>query len=228
MSDKKQLFGTDPNQVPRNRDLGTMAYVDSDMLGMVLYASYETSNWNERRPSTVDLFQGGYLSTNSTGDNFHIPIDSSYKTSVVYVTRSITGTGTNHEYLALHYESGTQVTSQIETVVGYLRNDGTSGVLFSGATSWPRITDTSDCTFLLHTVATVYNSDANQVGYNNRPGVKFENTYTWSGIGVCHTHGSLSVNNAGGTIGALQFNTDVVGGGNNTYGVVDWKVFGIR
>lgn len=226
----KRLIGTKPNQIPTNSMLGTAAYADSRTLGFHKYAELSITDWANNKPSITPLFNGNsYISTNSGGDNFHIPIDTSYKVSKVFVTRRLYDFAAQHnEYIALHYEGGSQVTGNIEGAVQFFRANQTSGTAISGtAGTWMTIGNNIDDGWMMTTELTVFNGDAG-INAFNRPGLQLHNTYTYSAVGVSHSWGSLSVNANGATIGAVQFNVDGVGGASTGYDLVDYVVFGVR
>jgi hypothetical protein len=226
----KRLIGTKPNQVPTNGMLGTAAYADSRTFGFHKYAELSITDWANEGPDITTLYNDtSYLSRNSGGDNFHIPIDTSYKVSKIFVTRRIYDFVNNHnEYIALHYESGSQITGNIEGAIQYFRANQTSGTAISGtAVTWATIGNNIDDGYIMTSEITVFNGDAGQNGFH-RPKVHIQNTYTYASIGVTHAWGSLSVNTNSATIGAVQFNVDGIGGANTGYDLVDYVVFGVR
>jgi hypothetical protein len=229
MAKPNSMIGTGHNQVPTNGMLGTAAYMDSYSLGMEMYASYSTNDWLNDKPSLTSMIRSGaYISTNSGGDNFHIPIDPAYKQSVVHCTRMIKDVASQHtEYVSLHYASGSQATGVQESALYFFRRDGGIGFMAnSGAGTWVRIGNAIDDGQLMHTTINVFQGEANEF---NRPGIQLVNTYVYSAIGVNSVHGSVSMATSGAQIGAIQFNVDVAsGGGVPTYELVDYKVFGVR
>lgn len=223
---KSRMIGTDPNQVPTNSMLGGAAYMDSDAIGMVQYDKYHTSDWMQDGAGVLRPMRGSFknsVTANSGGDSFFIPIDPGYKQSIVYCSRMLKATSTLcTEYLALAYESGSQISSALEYANMFQRANGTSGFQANGTNgTWPQIGSGIDDGFIMQTTVVVSQSDASLYP---RPCLEFTNTYTYSGVGITQVHGSIGVNNATGSIGALQFNVDP--GGVN-YQMVDYKVFGV-
>lgn len=223
---KSRMIGTDPNQVPTNSMLGGAAYMDSDAIGMVQYDKYHTSDFMQDGANLLRPMRGSfknYVSSNSGGDSFFVPIDPGYKQSIVYCSRMLKPTSTLcTEYLALAYESGSQISSALEYAIMYQRANGTSGFQANSTNgTWPQIASGIDDGFIMQTTVVVSQSEASQYP---RPCLEFTNTYTYSGVGITQTHGSIGVNNNTGSIGALQFNVDP--GGVN-YQMVDYKVFGV-
>lgn len=124
-----KLIGTDPNQVPSNADLGTLAYVDSDQAGEIT-VSYLTAKSYTGTPTQIEISPSGQdariVATNGIGGLGRIHWDAGgggrweFRTGAVDANTGIADTPSTR--LEIYHDGQIALQNNAELRIGY---DGT-------------------------------------------------------------------------------------------------------
>lgn len=204
----KRLFGSAPNQVSRNKDLGTMAFQDHTSFMKLI--DYRNS--------------GGPTVSQDIGANVPIATLDLQKYSQFHVTYKlrVTSTGGMHVYIPFFDKAGNQLTMG-GRLDGYNTSGSANTPFSSTGDVWPRVAFDAQEATTVYTQFWIYSTDGiNGVTYE--PSVNIQTSWYYRGVGFAWASGMLRAN--GTSIASMAVNADSTTSSGTT-GIWECCVYGM-